>query len=54
MGKYDQYKEGRSGGYGKASYRSLCESEQGSELTTTKKKGFRGDCSVFKLLTMQV
>lgn len=33
MGKYDQYKEGRGGGYGKASYRSLCESEQGSELT---------------------
>lgn len=29
----------------------VCESEQGSELT---KKGFRGDCSVFKLLSMQV
>lgn len=51
MGKYDQYKEGRGGRYGKASYRSLCESEQGSELTI---KGFRGDCSVFKLLSMQV
>lgn len=43
MGKYDQYKEGRSGGYGKASYRSLCESEQGSELTTTTTKKALGE-----------